>query len=301
MQHFDLLLAWNWEYDRDFIGLLGTACASHGLTFLPVGIDNLETVLGGLQGGELTISTFMDRASDTDPRFLGLLELIRKKEIFQINPHDQATWSTDKATMHLEFISRGLDTPYTILLPPVCEQPDLPILELHPLGERFAVKPAHLGGGEGVVLDVTTMEEVSSIRRQHPGEKYLLQAQVTPQVLGGRPAWFRVLVCSGAVYPCWWDPRRHVYSRLTRRTCHSGSSQVYMKCPCALPRYAGCSFSQPRSHSHRMGASRWWIMSMTRWICVSNPRRLMGFRMPSWRTSLPAWPGWQQLTADIQF
>jgi hypothetical protein len=65
------------------------------------------------------------------------------------------------------------------------------------------------------VLEATSQEQVSFVRKQYPHEKYLLQAHVNPRVLEGRPAWFRVLVCDGAVYPCWWDQHTHVYTRVT--------------------------------------------------------------------------------------
>ena len=65
------------------------------------------------------------------------------------------------------------------------------------------------------MLEATSQEQVSFVRKQYPHEKYLLQAHVIPRVLEGRPAWFRVLVCDGAVYPCWWDQHTHVYSRVT--------------------------------------------------------------------------------------
>jgi hypothetical protein len=149
---------------------------------------------------------------ESDPRFQPLVERARQAGIFRINPQELTVWSADKATMHLEFVSRGLDTPYTFLLPPYDEQSSLPHLDLDLLGGRFAIKPASLGGGEGVVLAATTLEQVLSVRQQYPHEKYLLQAQVTPLVLEDRPAWFRVLVCAGAVYPCWWDQITHRYT-----------------------------------------------------------------------------------------
>ena len=54
--------------------------------------------------------------------------------------------------MHLELISAGIHTPYTILLPPFIEQPVIPELDLMPLGHQFVIKPSHEGGGEGVIL-----------------------------------------------------------------------------------------------------------------------------------------------------
>ncbi|HEX7541154.1 MAG TPA: hypothetical protein VF352_03405 [Anaerolineales bacterium] len=215
MPHYDLCLAWNWEYDRDFVHLLEAACTRVGLTFFSVTTENLDSTLAGLSSREISFACFFDRASESDPRFQPLVDRARQSHLFRINPQELAVWSADKATMHLEFISRGLDTPYTILLSPCHEQPGLPQLDLSPLGGRFAIKPASLGGGEGVVLEATSLEQVLPVRWQYPHEKYLLQAHVTPQVLDGRPAWFRVLVCDGAVYPCWWDQRTHVYTRVT--------------------------------------------------------------------------------------
>jgi hypothetical protein len=215
MPQYDVCLAWNWEYDSDFVSLFETACTKIGLTLYPVNPENLGSTLAGLSSGDISYTALVDRASESDPRFQPLVELSRKSSVLRINPQEQTVWSADKATMHLEFVSRGLETPYTILLPPFHEQPELPPLDLSPLGGKFAIKPASLGGGEGVVLEATSLEQVQSVRQQYPQEKYLLQAHVTPQILDGRPAWFRVLVCDGAVYPCWWDQATHLYKRVS--------------------------------------------------------------------------------------
>ncbi len=34
MPHYDLCLAWNWEYDRDFVHMLESACVRVGLIVL---------------------------------------------------------------------------------------------------------------------------------------------------------------------------------------------------------------------------------------------------------------------------
>jgi hypothetical protein len=215
MPHYDFCLVWNWEYDRDFVHMLETACARLGLSFYSVTEENLDSTLAGLESGDITFASFYDRASESDHRFLPLVEWARQSSVFRINPQELTAWSQDKATMHLEFVSRRLETPYTILLSSCQERPDLTPLDLSPLGGRFAIKPASLGGGEGVVLEATSQEQVSFVRKQYPHEKYLLQAHVIPRVLDGHPAWFRVLVCDGAVYPCWWDQHTHVYTRVT--------------------------------------------------------------------------------------
>lgn len=212
MRRIDFCLAWNWEYDLDFISLLEKSCTALGLSSLLISHENLETSMASLQMGELYVNVYLDRASDTDPAFIPLADQMKVSAKFRINPREHTLWAIDKATMHLEFISRGLDTPFTILLSPYSQQADLPMLDLALLGKSFAIKPASLGGGDGVVLEATSREQVAAARRQFPQEKYLLQAHLTPKMLAQRPAWFRVLLCDGAVYPCWWDPHNHGYT-----------------------------------------------------------------------------------------
>jgi hypothetical protein len=215
MPTYDLCLAWNWEYDAGFVRLLDIACTRRGLTLLQVTPSNLDLVTASVETGETHFCALLDRASDSDPRFQPLVDRVRADGALRINPQEQARWTHDKATMHLEFITAGLDTPHTIILPPFNEQPHLPPTDLRPLNGIFAIKPAGGGGGEGVVLEACSWDQVQVVRQQFPAEKYLLQAHMTPCLLNGRPAWFRVLVCTGAVHPCWWDPRSHAYARVT--------------------------------------------------------------------------------------
>jgi len=205
MQHFDLCLAWNWEFDSGFVRLLDSACARRGLTIFQIAPHNLDPVLAAIESGEMHFRAILDRASDSDPRFQPLVDWARTHSALCINPQEQARWTHDKSTMHLEFISHGLDTPHTIILPPFSEQAPPP---------PPPIKPARGGGGEGVVLEASSWEQGQAARQQFPEEKYLLQAHVAPCLLEGRPAWFRVLYCNGAVYPCWWDTHTHINTPL---------------------------------------------------------------------------------------
>lgn len=215
MPRYDLCLAWNWEYDFGFVQSMESACARQGLLLYQVRADNLDQVLGALTSGELSFAALHDRASDSDPRFQTLVDQARIRGMFCINPQERSRWACDKAIMHLEFIAHGLDIPHTLLLAPFNEQPGLPALDLTPLGGSFAIKPASGGGGWGVVLQAMDRGQVETARREYPQEKILLQAHVTPRRLGGLPAWFRILYCDGAIYPCWWDPQTHLYRSVT--------------------------------------------------------------------------------------
>lgn len=207
----DFCLAWNWEGDADFAALTETACRSHGLSMLHATSENLQRILQGLRRSEIRFRSFMDRASDTDSTFAPLVKWSQEHEAHFINRPDRALRASDKATMHLELIRAGLQTPYSLVLPPYVDEPEPPPFDLTQFKTGFVIKPACGGGGEGVVVEATGWTDVLAARQEHPADKYLLQARVAPRILGGRPAWFRVIHAAGHTYPCWWHPSTHEY------------------------------------------------------------------------------------------
>ncbi|MFZ2361236.1 MAG: oligoendopeptidase F [Anaerolineae bacterium] len=211
MTTYDLCIAWNWPHDAAFVGLLERACRERGLSVLHITPHNLDAAHQALLDGELSFRAFTNRAADTDPAFLKVVDWARTTGVFRINPHERETYTADKATMHLELIASGLHTPYSIILPPYTEQPELHDLDLRPLGPAFAIKPANGGGGEGVICEATSAEQVAQARQQFPHDKYLLQAYVTPTEIAGQPAWFRVIYCLGEIYANWWPPQTHIF------------------------------------------------------------------------------------------
>ncbi len=214
MTHYDLCLIWYWEYDADFTDAIQAACAAQGISLWQVTPDTLAQATADLLEGRAGFSVLLDRAQ-YHPAFLPLLEIAKKQSVYRINPREIASWAEDKATLHLELISGGIQTPYTIILAPFVEQPLLPSLDLSPLGSPFVVKPAVGGGGEGVILQATTLEQVQRARLEHAEQKYLIQAHIWPRRLDARPAWFRIFYVDGNIHPCWWQPETHRYQPLT--------------------------------------------------------------------------------------
>ena len=210
--HYDLCLASNWEFDDGFIRLLDSACRARGRTLLTVTPANLTDVLPLLSSGTAGFSALLDRASEADPAFLPLVDIARASGARRLNPRELADLAYDKASMHYKFIEAGIHTPHTIILPSHNESPNLPDLDLSPLGGLFAIKPALGGGGEGVSTEVTRLEEVRSERMKFPEQQYLLQSHVRPKIVDSLPAWIRVIYCLGDVHPCFWDVATHVYT-----------------------------------------------------------------------------------------
>jgi hypothetical protein len=211
----DLCLAWNWEHDIDFVRLLDAACVARGSTLLDISAHNLNETLSLLAEREAGFRVLLDRASEADPAYLPLVEVARSLGARRLNLRELADRAYDKAAMHYAFLEEGIPTPQTVILPSYFDQPNLPTLDLTPLGGRFAVKPALGGGGDGVFLEVSSFEQVLVARTQFPEQQYLLQEHITPKSVDGLPAWFRVLYCLGQIHPCFWDVKTHIYTPLS--------------------------------------------------------------------------------------
>jgi hypothetical protein len=208
----DFLLAYDWPYDLPFIRLLEVELRVAGLSFLPVSPENLPRVMDDLVSGRLSAFAFLDRASDTDPSFLPLEAWTGEHVPHILNPGPLRRRVWHKTNLHWEFIRAGVNTPHTIPVPSFRQVPALDqIPDITPLGVPFSVKPDLGGGGWGVKTDARNWSDVEEVRRTLPEDDLILQQFVTPDVLEGRRAWFRILYACDSVIPCWWDDQTHLF------------------------------------------------------------------------------------------
>ena len=212
--HYDICLPWYWEYDIDIIQMIEHACREQENSFWQITPNDLLESITDLYKGEKSFRTIVDR-SQYDPRFEPIHRWSREHLVRRINPAEISKWSEDKATMHLELITAGIQTPYTVVLPPFIEQPVIPEFDLTPLGNQFVIKPSNEGGSSGVILGASSMDQILRARMEFPNQKYLVQETIVPRTMQGQPAWFRVFYANGKTYPCWWHPLTHVFSIVT--------------------------------------------------------------------------------------
>ena len=217
MKNRNVAIAWNWEHDKDFINALVSECERRDLSTILIDPANLQGILNDLNSGHLTVDVLYDRASDSDLKFVPLVNLLQNYPTRLFNGYPIAERARDKTTMHLEFMSAGLYVPHSLLLPPYQNQP-VPFItegETHWLGIPFVIKPANTtGGGSGVHLNASTLTDIFLARQEYPKDKYLIQETITPALLEGRRAWFRILYAFGEVLPFWGDDHTHVYREL---------------------------------------------------------------------------------------
>ena len=217
-EHFDLAVAWDWEYDKEFIQLLESQMHAHELLFYSITHHNVDETLKKIQKDGLTFGAFLDRASDSDQKFEPLAKKIRKGSTLIINNPDALQHAKDKATMHLEFLTKGLEVPFTIIISPYSRKTEveLTLSDLANLGRPFIIKPANTtGGGTGVILGAESLKDVIESRQHHKNDKYLLQERIKPMMLDSQKAWYRIFYIFGLVLPCWWDDETHIFRTIT--------------------------------------------------------------------------------------
>ena len=145
----DLALSLDWEYDWDFIRLVEDEARALGLKTVTVSPANVAECLEDFRSGRLDFRVLLDRAAASSPDFLAFQTAALERGLDVIEPADKLRWASDKATMHLEFITHGIHTPYTLILPSYESTKAAPLRpdELLPLGLPFVIKPANTTGG----------------------------------------------------------------------------------------------------------------------------------------------------------
>jgi hypothetical protein len=214
---YGLAIAWNWEFDADFVFGIERQCALRGISTYRVDTDHLHHVLELLKKGKIGFQVLFDRASDADLKFQPLVSWFQQSSKYVINPPEHIHRAVDKAIMHFELISHGVHVPNSIILPPFNSGShiDIAVSDLERIGIPFVIKPANTtGGGTGVVMNAKTLDDVFESRKHHKDDKYLLQETIIPKMLEGKRAWFRVYHVFGEIILCWWDDQTHMYTEL---------------------------------------------------------------------------------------
>lgn len=218
MQNFDLAIAYKWEFDEEFVQLIEQIFQSNGFTTYLIKNSNVNEVIDDLENRRLSFKAFLDRASDEDPEFMPISQILGRRKTYIINPHEKVIQSIDKAAMHKNLMNKKFKLPLTFILPPFNQDFHLHVLErdIDYLKRPFIIKPSFFsGGGEGVITNANSLEQIQKERMKSPTEKYLVQAKIHPRKIRGRRAWFRLFWAFDKVIPTWWDDNTHIYFPVT--------------------------------------------------------------------------------------
>ena len=219
IEHYDLAIAWSWQYDTYFIFRIEKILQNCGLKTYRIEHHNVTESLSLIRKGYLRFSYFFDRASDTEEEFLPIVHYFEKSKTRIFNSGKFTEISNDKATMHLEFITAGMNVPYTIIISPYNSDSEieLSLKDLALLGRPFIIKPANnTGGGVGVVTGAESLLDILETRQHLKDDKYLIQEKVFPKIFDNKRAWFRCFFAFGKTFLCWWDDETHRYQVVSK-------------------------------------------------------------------------------------
>ncbi len=218
METIECAILYEWEYDDDFVRIVSNKLNAQNIQHRVLHVAGLDGLVEQVRSKAVYFNSVFDRASDVDDNAEAIVNLLRKRGTPIINNPSEIRHASDKASMHLEFITAGIFVPYTIIISPYNTQREvkLSIGELAHLGRPFIIKPANTtGGGIGVVTGAEGLQEVIETRQHNKDDKYLLQRRIEPVHLNGRRAWFRPFYVFGEVFVCWWDDLTHLYFEAT--------------------------------------------------------------------------------------
>ncbi len=216
MKHFDLAIAYKWEFDHDLVYLIESIFQSNGLKTYIITLNNLDDVYRKIKQKEITFSALFDRASDEDVSFEELPRLLLKQGTYIINRYTPSTNRViAKASMHEILLKKNFNVPHSHILKPYDKKPEIHISnpEFERLDKPFVVKPSfYSGAGNAVNLFAHNLEDIQSTRQIYTDDQFLVQKKIYPEYFNGRRAWFRVYFFFGKVLPVWWDDNTHVFT-----------------------------------------------------------------------------------------
>ena len=219
MNQFDIAISYTWIYDKEFTDLIEKLFHDDGFTTFVIQRFNVHEVTDLLRRKKLSFLAYLDRASDEDPQqFEPINKILSRRKCYIINPHSKVKKATNKFLMHKKLDKKNLVLPKTFILPAYDADERLGIYEsdLNILKRPFIIKPAVFsGGGEGVVRNGISLEQIQTERMKRHNEQYLIQEKIQPRIIEGKRAWFRIFWAFGKVIPTWWDDHTHVYELVT--------------------------------------------------------------------------------------
>lgn len=206
---YDIAMTHQLDADDLFIHRVQEHCAARRLNFFlvePLWVREFTAALGR---GDVRVRVLLNLHSEhhlPEDAYHQLVRLAHARGTLVIDPPDVALAAFDKGRLHGRLLAAGLTVPPTIVVPQA-EAPTRQLTEEEQvwLGTPFVVKPALGYGKRGVILDATSEADLRRCAAQWPEGDYLLQRRVTPVLIEGEPAYFRVYFAFGSTWLCWWN------------------------------------------------------------------------------------------------
>ncbi|NQW21973.1 MAG: hypothetical protein HQ475_00855 [SAR202 cluster bacterium] len=222
---YDVVLAGGSQF---FASRLRELCGQLDLSFFLVEPLWINEFLAKLRQGDLKVEVLIEMAAELyDPNdpYLQMAKEVKRQGGHVIDDPDVGAVMAHKGRFHQILVENQVPVPETIIV----QRKELKGFRLTDeitdrVGVPFVVKPGWGGGGQGVIVNAQTKEDLLRSAEMAPNsDSFMIQRRLTPKQLEGHLAWFRVFHVLGEIIPCWWEPGSGVYqllSPLQRRLYH---------------------------------------------------------------------------------
>lgn len=206
---YDLVMTHKLDADDFFIHRVQQHCAGTGLNFFLIEPLWVEAFASHLANGRVSARALLNMHSEhhqPDDVYHRLVRLAHENGTRVVDPPDTAQAAFDKARLHPRLVAAGLRVPFTVIVPgEEIIAFTLSATDRAYLGVPFVIKPGMGYGRRGVVLDATSERDLDRCAGAWPDANYLLQQKITPRMLNGEPAYFRIFFVFGSIWCCWWN------------------------------------------------------------------------------------------------
>ena len=87
MNTFDLAIAYDWEFDVEFVSAVEKNMHQFGISTYVISHKNISEVTENVKHRRLNFRCLLDRASDVDDNFIELNRILTKRRSYVFNPH----------------------------------------------------------------------------------------------------------------------------------------------------------------------------------------------------------------------
>lgn len=212
MKTYDLAVIWEWDYDKPLNHFIEEYAYGHNLSVTFINPLEILKAENEIINNEISFKWYLDRASETDVRFLPLIQKCLEKNFQAINSPANVHKALNKSYMHRLLLSSEIPLPETLILPSYAKKQVLPFFTFEKIGIPFVIKPSNGGGGDGVHMGLTELSQVENFRKEFPDQEYLIQQTIIPKYLEDLPLWLRVFHVCDEIFLSFWNPKTKHFS-----------------------------------------------------------------------------------------
>lgn len=209
MKSYDFGISWVYSKDKEFVRILKEKLKKRKLTFFEIGYNNVDEIIDKIKNDEISFNNLIDFASFEHPVFSHFASILESKNCNVINSKESIKNSYSKSKLFTLFEKENLPMRKTFIVNNGKKQNYKEIISK--VKVPFVITPSSSSYEHDIILNGKDPEDIGAFIENHETEEVLVQEFLTPKIIHGKIAWFRILYACGEMIIHWWDPQNSFY------------------------------------------------------------------------------------------